>query len=455
MGTRYDLLRIPWVRNLLRYRAFQFGLSLLTLAGFWLVILSGLFGTPVGNRNLSIVLVWIAWWGAFMLFIVPFFGRGWCSICPIPLPGEWIQRGALLAPQGKGLGLGRRWPRFLRNAWLQNGIFVVVALFSMPILTQPRLTAIALIVLSLAAMVISLVFERRTFCRYLCPLGGFIGLYAQLAPLEVRVNDSALCAKHREKTCYWGNSQGYGCPWQVFPPGLIKNNACGFCMECLRVCPYENIALNVRPFGDDLSVARGRRLDEAYKAIILLGSVLFYTASFLGPWGEIKWAAFAVGRLPWLVYSAAFLFSILVVIPSVFGMAVWLGRRWSGASATMHSMYVRQAYALLPLGLTSWVAFSLSLVSVNLSYVVSTLSDPMGWGWNLFGTAETPWMPWMTGALPYVQISVLIVGLTWSGLSSRRIAAEQGTGVQMTRQSLPVAAFCLLITIFLMRLLVT
>ena len=450
---RVDLLRLPWMKGLLRHRAFQFVLALLALVGLWLVILSGLLGTPVGNHNLSIVLVWIAWWGAFMLVGVPLFGRGWCSICPIAAPGEWLQRGALLAPKSKGLGLRKRWPNFLRNAWLQNGGFVLVALFSMPILTQPHLIAMALIALVVLAVATSLIFERRAFCRYLCPLGGFIGLYAQLAPLEVRVRDATICAKHQEKSCYLGNSEGYGCPWQVFPPGLIKNTSCGLCMECLRVCPYENIALNLRPFGTDLAVRRGRRLDEAYKALLLLGSVLFYTASFLGPWGGLKSAAYSVGRLPWFVYAMAFLLVILVVIPALFGLAVWLGKRWSGNFETMRSVYTRQTYALLPLGLASWVAFSLSLVSANFSYVIATLSDPMGWGWNLFGTAGRPWIPWMTNITPFLQIGVLVSGVVWSGLTSRRIAAEQLVEPQVTRQSFGVVSFCVLITLILMRLL--
>ena len=56
------------------------------LVGFLFAILSGLIGTPVGNRNFGIVFVWIAWWALLILIAVPLLGRGWCSICPIPLP---------------------------------------------------------------------------------------------------------------------------------------------------------------------------------------------------------------------------------------------------------------------------------------------------------------------------------------------------------------------------------
>jgi polyferredoxin len=169
-------------------------LRLITLGGFTLAILAGLLGTPVGSRSFAIVFVWIAWWALLMLLAVPLFGRGWCSICPIPMPGEWLQQGALLKPQGRGLGLGRRWPNRLRNIWLQNCAFALVALFSTVVLTQPGISALLLLALLLIALGTSLVFERRAFCRYLCAVGGFIGLYAQVAPIELRVKDTTLCA---------------------------------------------------------------------------------------------------------------------------------------------------------------------------------------------------------------------------------------------------------------------
>ena len=159
---RYDLTRLPFFKTLLRSRWPQFLLSVIALLGFLLAILSGLVGSPVGSRNFGIIFVWIAWWAILMLVAVPFFGRGWCSICPIPLPGEWLQRGALLKPGEKGgLGLGRRWPNRWRNIWLQNGSFALVALFSAVILTQPRATGIVLAAFLFVAVGTSLIFERR------------------------------------------------------------------------------------------------------------------------------------------------------------------------------------------------------------------------------------------------------------------------------------------------------
>lgn len=449
-----NILRYPLVKSLLKNRWPQFIIMAIALAGFLLAILTGLFGTPVGSRNFGIVFVWIAWWAILMLVAVPFHGRGWCSICPIPVPGEWLQRGAMLGPRGQAKGLERRWPNRFRNIWLQNGTFLLVALFSTVILTQPKVTAIVLAAFLFVAIGASLVFERRAFCRYLCPVGGFIGLYSQLAPVEVRVIDTAVCAAHTEKTCYTGSADGYGCPWDVFPPGMVKNTYCGTCMECLRTCPHDNIAINIRSFGADLSVDRNRKLDEAYKAFIMLGAAAIYSAVLLGPWGTLKLAAYSIGTLPWLAYAASFLTLILLALPGTFWLTVWLGKRLSGSIQLIKKLFIAQSYSLVPLGLAAWIAFSLSFVFANFSYVLAALSDPFGWGWNLLGTASLGWTPWLTGLTPFLQVGVLVGGFIWAATTSRKIAAEKADSAQALKLSAPVIVFCLAFTLTLMGLLV-
>jgi hypothetical protein len=450
-----ELTRLPLIRPLLRSRWPQFALTATALGGFLLAILSGLFGTPVGSRNFGIVFVWIAWWALLMLLAVPLAGRAWCSICPIPAPGEWLQHGAVLGPGGKkGLGLGKRWPKKFRNIWLQNAAFALVALFSTVVLTQPRATAVVLGGFLLAAVITSLVYERRAFCRYLCPVGGFIGLYAQAAPLELRVKDSRVCAAHTVKTCYTGSAEGYGCPWNVFTGGLVKNTYCGLCMECLRTCPHDNVAINLRPFGADLAAPSGRKLDEAYKAFIMLGSAMLYAAVLLGPWGALKSAAYSVGSYPWLAYAAGFLFFVFGLLPSLFWLATACGRALAKSTPSRGKTFIHFSYALVPLGLTAWIAFSLSFVFTNLSYVWPVLSDPFGWGWNLMGTAASGWTPYLMGVIPSIQTVVLLAGLAWASRTALRIASEPLDEKAAVRQAVPVIGFCMVVTGVLVRLLV-
>ncbi len=451
MSSR-DLLQIPLLRTLISARWPQLIVRGIALGVFILVIVAGLFGTPVGNQNLSIVLIWIAWWAALILVLVPFLGRSWCSVCPLPLPGEWLQQGSVLGPRGgiKGWGKRLRWPKKLRNIWLQNGSFALMALFSAVILTKPAVTAWLLLGLILAAIAVSLLFERRAFCRYLCPIGGFIGLYSQVTPLEIRAIDTAVCRDHKEKTCYTGNENGYGCPWNVFPGGLTANTNCGACLECFRTCPHDNMTINIREWGSDLKQKVPRKFDEAFKSIIMLGSAIIYSAIMLGPWGRLKTAAFNIGTGPWLIFVGLFLLINFIFLPGIFYLVVSLAQVLSPGDEPVKRSFKSFSAALVPLGLGAWAAFSVSFVLSNGSYVWSSLSDPLGWGWNLLGTTELPWAPYLSGVAPKIETAVLIIGLIGAGRTAQKISLDKHT----PQISWPIVLFCLGITIGLLWLLI-
>uniref|UniRef100_A0A7C4KGI5 4Fe-4S binding protein n=1 Tax=Anaerolinea thermolimosa TaxID=229919 RepID=A0A7C4KGI5_9CHLR len=416
-----ELTRFSLIKNLLKNRLPQLALFALMLAGFVFAIMTGFIGTPVGSHNFSIVFVWIAWWAILILVAVPFFGRGWCAVCPIPVVGDWLQRGAVLDPAPKApKWLGLRVPAKLRNMWMQNLSFTLVALFSSVILTTPIVTSVVLAAMLFLAIGLSMVFERRAFCRYLCPVGGFIGLYAQTAPIELRVKDKNVCAKCIGKPCYNGSELGSGCPWDVFPGGLTKNTYCGLCMECIRTCPHDNIALNARPFSADLAKPSAK-LDEAFKAFIMLGAALIYAYVLMGSNGTAKLAAYSVFTPMWFVYTAIFLTVIFILLPGMYWLAVkagnlnlpLFGKRFAIASTP-----------LIPLGLMFWVAFSLSFVLTNATYILAALSDPLGLGWNLFGTAAMPWQPVLSALVAPAQTLALVGGLAWAARTAQKTAPQ-------------------------------
>ncbi len=440
--SRVELTRNHLIKNLLKSRYPQLIVFIIMLAGYLFAILAGLIGTPVGSHNFSIVFVWIAWWAILILIAVPFFGRGWCAVCPIPLPGEWLQRGAVLNPPNKKpKWLNLRWPKFLRNIWLQNLSFLLLALFSSVLLTTPSVTGIVLAMMLFSAIGLSMVFERRSFCRYLC-VGGFIGLYSQTAPIELRIKNKQICVTCDGKPCYNGSSNGYGCPWDVFPGGLTKNTYCGLCMECIRTCPHDNIAINLRPFSTDLAKPTAR-LDEAFKSFIMLGSAMIYAGVLLGPWGMLKDAAYNVGISNWFVYAAVFLGIIFIILPSLFALCV---SRFEYLNS-FKKRFTILSTALIPLGLMFWVAFSLSFVFTNATYILASLSDPLGLGWNLFGTADAAWQPMLTSILAPVQTLALVGGLIWSARTAQKAANEARVS------SIPVIAYCFIATLVMLWLL--
>jgi polyferredoxin len=451
---RLELTRSSRLTALLKARLFQPVLMLAMLFFFAVAIMAGLFGTPAGSRNFGIIFVWIVWWALLIIVMVPFLGRMWCTMCPIPGPGEWLQRrGLVRRTPGRLHSLRWRWPRRLRNIWLQNFGFLAVALFSTVILTRPAVTAWLLLGMVLVGVALSVLYENRVFCRYVCPVGGFIGLYSLASGLELRVKDAQVCRDHATKDCIIGTEQSYGCPWMVFPGNLERNTYCGLCTECLKACPKDNIALNLRPFGADLLVAKGRSLDEAYKSLIMLTCALLYSGVLLGPWGWLKdWANMAT--LPrWAAYAAGFLAINLVAVPALFWLAASAARAAARLQVPVRRLFIDYAYSLVPMGLMGWIAFSFSFVFVNGSYALAVLSDPFGWGWDLFGTGAAPWTPLLPRLLPGVQTGLLMVGLVSSIAVAYRIGRQHSrTHAQAWRGTLPVSGFLALITLAFLRL---
>lgn len=441
--AKIELTHNRFLKAALKSRYPQLAVFTVMLFGYVFAILAGFIGTSAGSHNFSIVFVWIAWWAILILVAVPFFGRGWCAVCPIPLPGEWLQRGAVLAPPDKKpKWLNLRVPRMFRNIWLQNISFLLLALFSSVLLTTPNITGTVLAAMLFAAIGLSTVFERRAFCRYLCPVGGFIGLYSQTAPIELRIKDKNICASCVAKPCYNGSINGYGCPWDVFPGGLTKNTYCGLCMECIRTCPYDNIAINLRPFSADLAKP-STRIDEAFKAFIMLGSAMIYAGVLLGPWGVFKDAAYHVGTGAWFIYVVVFITILFGILPGFFT----LGLLKTNSAKPLKERFASLSTALIPLGLMFWVAFSLSFVVTNASYILASLSDPLGLGWNLVGTANVAWQPMLTSILAPTQTLALVGGLIWSARTAQKAANEVKTS------SIPVILYSFIATSIMLWLL--
>ncbi len=459
--NRLELTRSPLIKSALKNRYPQLVVFVLMLAGFLFAIVAGFIGTPVGSHNFSIVFVWIAWWAVLILVAVPFFGRGWCAVCPIPVVGDWLQRGAVLEPNpNKPNWLNLRVPATFRNMWMQNISFTLVALFSSVILTTPVVTSVVLAAMLFLAIGLSMVFERRAFCRYLCPVSGFIGLYAQTSPIELRIKDKKVCVKCIGKPCYNGSELGAGCPWDVFPGGLTKNTYCGLCMECIRTCPHDNIAVNLRPFSADLAKP-STKLDEAFKAFIMLGAALIYAYVLMGSNGAVKLAAYNVFSPAWFGYAVAFLTVIFGVLPGLFWLAVKFTPINHGVTKNTEKSILNlrelrvsvvkkfsiAATAIIPLGLMFWVAFSLSFVLTNAAYILAALSDPLGLGWNLFGTAAIAWQPVLSSLVAPAQTLALLGGLVWAARTAQKSAVEARIS------SVPVIVYCLVATLLMLWLL--
>lgn len=464
LDWRFPVTKFKPVRALLKSRWFPLIPILANLFIFVIILLAGFIGgLSSGNYNFGVMIVWILWWVMLMMFMVPLIGRFWCMMCPFPLIGDWIQRTKLVnVGRQKSWGLAKRWPNKWRNLWPLVILFWVSTWFSGFFTVKPFATFVLLGAIILVAIITALFFEKRTFCLFICPVSGFQGLYANFSLFAIRSRDPEVCKKHVPKTCVVGSEKGYGCPWMELPYEMNRNTYCGMCFECLKTCPYDNMDVVLRPFGQDLFVERRRTddvynrrgTDEAFKALTMMGIFLSFFLAFQGPFGHLKdmvTAKTLSGYLGYLTES----FSIdFLLIPGLTFLAAYLSKRLSkNKEVKLKQVFVNFSYCLVPVGLAVWAAFSLGIILPNGSYLLHIISDPFAWGWNLFGTAGFPWTPVFTGIMPYLQVLVTIIGLLFALDFGHKFSLQTYPTVEEAKRGwIPILIFLVGIHIFFIKL---
>lgn len=445
------LLRSPWPWRLLRL-----GLLVLLLAmaayGWGQHAIPGVpVRDPLMYTNFATYLFWVVWIMG-VVFVAALFGRGWCTVCPLGWLNGRLSR----------FGLRRELPEWLRGFVPVTLVLVALqlAVYLLALHRFPDDTAVLLVAMIVLAVLLGLVFQRRAFCLLLCPAGTVFGLYARLAPLELRVKNAAVCADCAAKPCIatapvakratlgsravqW-RSRPEGCPVDLVPAEISDSAACTLCLNCVRTCCNDNIRLGVRRFGADLAPA-GLGTGESLFFLVLLGmltanfakvhvalrEMIFWlperAAALLG-WGE-------GGFYPLAVAWVALLFPILLLLP---GMIVWLATqvKVSAADAAdaapagplrLWPALGRQALALLPLVLTAHVVLALVKFNAKLGYLPLVLQDPSGvksyLALSVMRTIPAPGVLLPLDLLKWLIVVVLALGAAASLLACRKVAA--------------------------------
>ncbi len=453
-GGALDLLAVPWVRRLFTSRFLQPALQVPLLVVMAVVVAVGLGDVQDGGKNLATKLTWTIWWAGiiFTFFLV---GRLWCLACPFGALNEWTAR--LAAP-------ARRLPAAFRNIWWATGLFVLLtwADEQLGVVRSPWVTAVIVLAFAGLAVGVGLFFERRSFCRHLCPIGGLIGIYAMTAPVELRAARGAVCAADRDKSCYRGSADAPGCPMFEFPGAMDRNNYCNLCGRCVTGCHHGNLVLRLRSLGQDLWAAKRRWLDESYLAIVLVGLTLVVTAEMLAAWPG--WMSALARWLPGvvreslkpatylrLVESAVLLGGSLVVGPLLLlGAAALADRAARPHGLGLRRTFVTFGYMFVPIGLAMHLAHNLAHLLLEGWGIVPVVQraaaayTPLSLGspdWAAAPLAPEP----VVGLL---QVASLVAFLVLALRTGHRLATRVYPDARVASRALvPLAALALLFTL--------
>ena len=355
----FDLLRVPIIGPMLRWKHTRTIVQLITAGLAGLVIYDGLYGPQVGAMNLAGVLPWIHWRGLLVLALLTA-GNFACFACPFTLARKLTDR---------WLPAGRAWPRLLRNKW---SAVALSALFfwsyeAFSLWDSPWLTAWIAVGYFVMALVIDVVFRSGSFCKYVCPIGQFNYVQSLVSPLEVRVRSAAVCESCTTHECIRGAATSPGCQLQLFLPQKHGNLDCTFCLDCVSACPTANVGvLAVAPtaelWSDRFRSGIGRfsqRTDLAALVVLLVFAAFANAAGMVGP--VVTWrdrCSALLGQSSHLLATSLFYVAALLVVPAVcLLVAAKLSRhRDDDVKSAASEWIVRNAYALVPLGFAMWLA---------------------------------------------------------------------------------------------------
>jgi len=438
----FNLFSISFIRRFAKLPYSQFLFQLPVFLAFAFLVYCGLFGHAV--VNIVPIATWTVWW-AGLIFLIVFFGKAWCFVCPWDFVASLLQR---LRPFGackEPFTLGLSWPSWLKNLYPALGLFILLTWFELgfKITISPRHTAYLALLMVLLSVVPALLFNRRPFCRYGCFVGRISGLYANFAPVEIRSESQEVCRSCDSKACYNGNDRGNPCPTSLVVPRIEANTYCIMCGECIRGCPHDNVALNVRPFGADLLKGTEVRPDEAALTLVLLALTAFHGLEMTPLWESttgfsvIGWLKSIMGsaRLP--AFTVGMVVCIVVPVLLYWGIAAVTHAFAGDKSVSIRQVFVHYAFSLLPIALCYHVAHNGMHLFMEGQYIVPLLSDPMGTGANYFNTASIQLGPILGAKTVWIcQVILIIVGHVYGILFAKNMSRRLYRETVYARRSL-------------------
>jgi transcriptional regulator with AAA-type ATPase domain/NAD-dependent dihydropyrimidine dehydrogenase PreA subunit len=416
---RVDLLnQIPWLRRFLLSKWWPERFWILMMVIFIPVTIMGYIGPQTRDASITLNFFW-AWWWPFYLLLFPIAGRLWCAVCPFMITGEWLRKISLWIFPRKLLPWPTKWLNKW-GAWLLWAGFVAIylweKLWDLP--HTPYLSASLLLIIAAGAVIGSIIYERRLWCRYLCPIGGMNGMFAKLSMVELRSTQQVCGSQCSVFACYKGSdvnpvnfadalsTEGQatsGCPLYSHPAQLKDNRDCVLCMTCLKACPNRSVQLNLRFPATDLLENHQGFWAEVALMLLLFGGVFMHYSHRILTW-------FGFGDI--LLDSEHLLTAIPVVtiLLSIPFIATYFTHQIARIIDNKMPDYLTVIYAYLPMTLGANLAYYIPSAITEAGKILPVFARSFG-----YSGAGLPTLTWSMDVAAFLQgvtlLSILIFSI--------------------------------------------
>ena len=391
---RYNVLRNRFVWAYFQSRFYPIAVRVFTVVFFAGIFYSLFFGDQNTGHNLGNTLVLAIWWPSLFLFCF-FAARSWCAICPIGAVSGFVQR---------FVSLRLPLPNFFRKTelWIPALLFVLILWVERVTEAHkvPRATGYVLLAITLGAVVMSLIFDRKVWCRYVCALGNMLGIYAMASMLEIRANADVCLNQCQTHECFKGGRVD-GCPMFRHALFLESNQSCRLCTYCVKNCPYRAVQINMRPPGQELWTVQKPVAGAAFFSILLA------TLVFAMVLPDLPGFDAAVRQvLTFLPDSQTASFTALMIMTVLVSLVVlWSGAFFFGERETNPGRFTRYSLAFIPLALCAHFANQLRYLP-GIGGLSVQLAQEKGAAVAVFASFNL---------IRPIQLALVMIGILWAG----------------------------------------
>jgi hypothetical protein len=363
---RLNLLRSPLGRALASAPV-RFATRLLSVGLLALVLVASLTGDQSPTRNIAPTFIWVAWWVGFA-YLSALVGNLWAVVNPWAAIFGWAE--ALLGSRRPA----RRNPAEL-GVWPAVGLFAAFAWVELIYTGRsiPAQLGRLTVVYSALTWTGMALFGRATWLRHGDPFATAFGVLARFAPTEIRVTSREACQR---------------CELPCAGP----DGACQDCGECFDRAAPARREWNVRPFAAGLTNTRDVSSSMVVFVLLLLSTVTFDGFTATPAWAGLEGALYTAlaplgdARLTVIGTLGLVAFPLLFVLVYI-AFARWMA--WMGddqlTTGTVARLFV---LSLVPIAIAYHLAHYFTYLLIQGQLLIRLASDPLGFGWNFFGTAR-------------------------------------------------------------------